>query len=146
MRKTTTAPDIFLSSKKIPDDILSGLTVKDFLHKWVSYLVSHARQALYSYYAGKDNPDFGDKTFVMQRFGKVMREIEKAEPFLLDLVNEEIQNFEDLCIKMYGYDSPEALIVLRFNQLYFCATLWKQDAMWNDCGNDERMRKVLFGE
>ena len=130
---TDSIVDSYRNNTNFPNDIMSDMTTKGLLGKWVAFLVSKVRCSLYSYYIKTNNIDYGDTNFVTQRFTETKGEIEYILPVLEDLVNANIHGFEDICIAVYGIGSDEVFMIRRFFQLCVCMPIWKKDSMWTDC-------------
>lgn len=69
--------------------------------------------------------------------------ISNLTPVLEDLVNKNIYGVEDIFIAVYGVDSDEVYALRRFLELNSRITEWDEDYMWNNCGSDKRMLKIL---
>ncbi len=126
-----------------PDTILSDMTKKGFLSKWVSYLISQILLTLRTYYFRSGNVDHDDLSAAKLRFESMEEELDYVVPVLLDMCNEGIRGLEDICIAVYGGSSSEVYVVKRFYQLLSCIDAWNTDFMWNDCCNDEILRSFL---
>lgn len=144
---STTSPaavDDYGNNIGFPDDILSDMTNKGLLGKWIGYLVSEVRSSLYSFYVKTNNVDCGDVDFVTKRFVETKMEIDYILPVLEDLVDANIHGFEDICIAIYGVESDEVFLVRRFLQQNACMSEWKSSSMWTDCGGDLRLLNILL--
>lgn len=143
----TTTPvtvDDYGNNINFPDDILSDMTTKGLLGKWIGYLVSEVRGALYSFHVKTNNIDCGDIDFVTKRFVETKMKIDCILPVLEDLIDANIYGFEDICIAIYGVGSDEVFLVRRFLQQNACMSEWKSGSMWTDCKGDLRLHNILL--
>lgn len=135
--------DSFGNNVNFPNEIMSEMTTKGLLGKWLSYILSEIQRSLATYYLKTGNVDAGDFNFVVDRFKETREMVEYYLPVLHDLVEERISGLEDITIAVYGISSDEVFLVRRFQQLCISMPVWKEHQMWNDCKGDSRMKKII---
>lgn len=102
-----------------------------FVTKWTDLLLHDMAVCITKYECdGSTNVDAGDLDFVKTFFEDCYKRGKFIESFLLDLVVEDIENFEDIVIAIYGLGSEDLRIVRRFNELYENMDNWDEDYMW----------------
>lgn len=106
---------------------------EDFIYKWTKILLNDMRVCIFKYEGdGSVNPDAGDLDFVKTFFRNGYKGGELIESFLLDLFTENMENFEDIVIALYGLGSPELKVVRKFNKLYENIDNWNEYERWRD--------------
>ncbi len=135
--------DNHTNNVNFPNDILSDMSVKGILGKWTELIVSHVKYALYKYYVKTGNIDVG--TDIKWAFEDVHVKITQLTPVLEDMVEKNIHGMGDILIGVYGVGSDEVYMFRRFMDRYSCIDEWDTDYMWNDCGGDKRLKKLLMG-
>lgn len=107
------------------------MTKEEFVTKWSTLLLHDMAICIVKYECdGSSNVDAGDFDFVKSCFKNCYEKGKFIESFLLDLVVEDIENFEDIVIAIYGLGSEDLRIVRRFNELYEDMDNWDEDYMW----------------
>lgn len=135
--------DQYGNNTNFPDNILSDMTIKGLLGKWIELINFNINDCLYKYYMKTRNIDCGDKKFVINLFNEVSAKISFITPVLEDLVNKNIYGIEDIFIAIYGVDSDEVYTLRNFITLNSKISEWDEDYMWNDCSSNKRMLKIL---
>ena len=135
--------DQYGNNTNFPDNILSDMTIKGLLGKWTERIDSDINNCLYKYHMKTRNIDCGDKNFVINLFNEVSTKISFLVPALEDLVNKNIHGIEDIFIAVYGVDSDKVYTLRSFFTLNSKISEWDEDHMWNDCGSNKRMLKIL---
>ena len=135
--------DQYGNNTNFSDNALSDMTIKGLLGKWTGLIASDINSCLDKYYMKTRNIDYGDKNFVINLFNNTSVKISNLTPVLEDLVNKNIYGVEDIFIVVYGVDSDEVYALRRFLELNSRITEWDEDYMWNNCGSDKRMLKIL---
>lgn len=128
------------------NNIMSDMTTKGLLGKWVSMIFSESQSALYKYYMKDMNIDAGDKSFVISLFKSVDNKISNLTPVLEDLVEKNIYGIEDIFIAVYGVSSDEVYVLREFMRLSQKMASWDEDYMWNNCETDKRLKSILLKE
>ena len=107
------------------------MSKEDFVTKWTNLLLNDMKDCNLKYEGdGSVNFNAGDIVFVKLFFEYRYKRGKLIESFLLDLVTEDIENFEDIVIAIYGLGSPELKAVKKFNKLYEDIDNWNEDYMW----------------
>lgn len=135
--------DSFGNNIDFPNEIMSEMTTKGLLGKWLSYIISQIQRSLATYYLKTGNVDAGDFNAVVAQFTQTKEMVEYYLPVLHDLVEERISGLEDIAIAVYGISSDEVFLVRRFQQLCISMPVWKEYEMWNDCRGDFRLKKIF---
>ena len=104
---------------------------EEFVTIWTNLLLNDMKVCNLKYEGdGSINVDAGDLDFVKTFFRDSYKKGKLIESFLLDLVTEDIEDFEDIVIAIYGLGSPELKVVRKFNKLYEDIDNWDEDYMW----------------
>lgn len=111
--------------------INEDMTKEEFVTIWTNLLLNDMKVCNLKYEGdGSINVDAGDLDFVKTFFKNCYEKGKFIESFLLDLFVEDIENFEDIVIAIYGLGSEELKVVRKFNKLYEDIDNWDEDYMW----------------
>lgn len=102
------------SNVEFQDAILSPMTIRGLLKKWVSYLVGRIRYTLCAYYFRTGNENRANKAYVEYLFERALMGLHFVVPVLRDTLDASIEGIEDICIAVYGESSDEIYIIERF--------------------------------
>ena len=114
---------------QVSQKLVTGVIV--ISNNWVKLLLNDMRLCIFKYEGdGSVNVDAGDIDFVKSYFIDGYKGGKIIENFLLDLFTEDVANFEDIVIVLYGLGSPELKVVRKFNKLYENIDNWNEDDLW----------------
>lgn len=129
----------------ITDEIMSNMTTKDFVGKWVEYLCHQIKYAAIKCHQKVGNVDAGDMEIVKMFYKDANNEIKYIVPLLEDRLNENICGIEDIFIAVYGSTSDEVYLLRQFTKDFERMDEWDPDYMWDDCKHNERLAKIIGG-
>ena len=128
----------------IEDEFMSEITTKGLLSKWTAYLVNNVKYAVAKYHF--PDKDIKDIEYVKTIFNITQNKLDNIVPVLYDMINIEINGLDEICDYIYPTDSDELYIVGMYNQLYYNIASWEESSMWDNCENDDRLKKIILGE
>lgn len=147
MNKTIVQHDEFGNFTGFPDDVLSSITIKGLLGKWVSLKLSDIRYAVLKYHIAYRNIDAGHVNFVRSLFEELEDDLRILTPVLEDLTASYLYGFDDIVKAVYGRDSDEAYLVREYRRLDETKDAWDENTMWRlHAGKDERLFDILTSQ
>lgn len=125
------------------DDMLSGMSSKEFVGRWMSNIMNDICLAVWKYHASeKDgNIDTGSINYMNPFFEGASDTIKSMVRPLEDLFAKEISGIEDMIIAIYGLKSSELRIYREYSRLQDSRSNWDTDYMWQ--GFDDKNRWIL---
>ena len=137
--------DKYGNNTNFPGTVMSDITTKGLLGKWVDTIIFEIRYDIFKYCAKTNNLDAGDKDFVKSLFIETNNKILHLTPVLEDLCNEKLYGIEDIVIAIYGVDSDEVYTMRSFLYKIKHIKEWDENYMWNDFKGQERLRIFCSG-
>ena len=144
MNKTIVQHDEFGNFTGFPDDVLSSMTIKGLLGKWVTMKISEIHYAVLKYHIKYRNIDAGDVNFVLSLFEELEEELSILTPVLEDLTASHLYGFDEIAEAVYGRDSDEMYLIREYRRLTNSRDEWKVCDMWKlHTGKDVRLYSIL---
>lgn len=126
------------------DEIMSDMTMKGLLGKWVELLYSKIEYAVFKYYKRQHNIDVNDMDTVKMMFEDAYNYMVLLTPILEDMVTEDYYGIEEIVEAIYGADSNEAYVLKDFKEKSENMERWKDSDMWDEFESNPRLKDIYI--
>lgn len=131
--------------KRINDcrDMIKPVDNATLFVRWIDIAFFTLKQTLYAYCMKSNNKFFLNYSNTLNSFIGCDYILMCTYHFLNDLTIEKHHNLRDIIIATYGRGCDEVYLYDKFITLYEQINHWHIADMWNDCGDDIRLRKII---